>query len=147
MSAAYVAIGQTKGQTLLPLPATSEESDQKLAGSTAAVPGINKNKDALHLLENAVVTWTRQIKGALKATPQSAAAVCSLPELGNCWLVFLACCSLPVLWSPWELFSRLQKKCQGLAFFHRKPLSNVITTLSLPETNGLHKMMPGAPLI
>ncbi|KAK9822882.1 hypothetical protein WJX74_000347 [Apatococcus lobatus] len=71
---ACVAIGQTKGQTLLPLPATNEEADRKMAGNTAAVPGLNKNKDALHLLENAVVTWTRQIKGALKATPQSAAA-------------------------------------------------------------------------
>lgn len=86
MYAAYVAIGQTKGQTLLPLPATSGDSDQKLAGTNTAVPGVNKNKDALHLLENAVVTWTRQIKGALKATPQSAAAVRPLPELGNCWL-------------------------------------------------------------
>ena len=79
-----MAIGQTKGQTLLPLPANNEEAEKKLAGSNTAIPGINKNKDALHLLENAVVTWTRQIKGALKATPQSAAAVCLLPDLeGN----------------------------------------------------------------
>ena len=73
--AAYVAIGQTKGQTLLPLPPTSGEADQKPLTGSAALPGTNKNKDALHLLENAVVTWTRQIKGALKATPQSAAQV------------------------------------------------------------------------
>ncbi len=73
--AAYVAIGQTKGQTLLPLPPASGEAEQKLTAGSAAVPGANKNKDALHLLENAVVTWTRQIKGALKATLQSAAQV------------------------------------------------------------------------
>eukprot|EP00976_Prorocentrum_cordatum_P108790 1194909-Prorocentrum_minimum.AAC.10 len=55
----YVTIGQTKGKTLLPLP-PSDEGD----GS--------KDKERIHVLESAVVTWTRQIKNVLKTDPEAA---------------------------------------------------------------------------
>jgi len=55
----YVTIGQTKGKTLLPLP-PSDDGD----GS--------KDKERIHVLESAVVTWTRQIKNVLKTDPEAA---------------------------------------------------------------------------
>ena len=49
----YMTIGQTKGKTLLPLPSGSDlgEGDKQ-----------TRDKDRIHVLESAVVTWTRQIK-------------------------------------------------------------------------------------
>jgi dynein heavy chain len=46
----YVMIGSTKGETLLPLPPADA-----YAGDPAA------NKDRVHLLEAAIVRWSRQI--------------------------------------------------------------------------------------
>ena len=54
----YVTIGETKGKTLLPLPpadAKREDPDQPV-----------RDKDRIHTLESAVVTWSRQIKNVLK---------------------------------------------------------------------------------
>lgn len=59
-AAVYVTIGQTKGKTLLPLPPTEEGGDGA------------KDKERIHVLESAVVTWTRQIKNVLKTDPESA---------------------------------------------------------------------------
>ena len=59
----YVTIGQTKGKTLLPLP-PAEGSE---AGDKAM-----RDKDRIHVLESAVVTWTRQIKNVLKIEPDEA---------------------------------------------------------------------------
>ena len=58
----YVTIGQTKGKTLLPLPPTEGSAGDK---------GI-RDKDKIHVLESAIVTWTRQIKGVLKTDPEAA---------------------------------------------------------------------------
>ena len=59
----YMTIGQTKGKTLLPLPSGSDlgEGDKQ-----------TRDKDRIHVLESAVVTWTRQIKNVLKADPEAA---------------------------------------------------------------------------
>eukprot|EP00899_Mesostigma_viride_P009330 jgi/Mesvir1/18399/Mv14277-RA.1 len=57
----YVTIGQTKGKTLLPLPPTEGKEEKNL-----------RDKDRIHVLESAVVTWTRQIKNVLKADPEAA---------------------------------------------------------------------------
>jgi dynein heavy chain len=56
-----VTIGHTKGKTLLPLPPADAMSDMFVA----------RDKDRVHVLESAVVTWTHQIKGILKADPEA----------------------------------------------------------------------------
>ena len=57
----YVTIGQTKGMTLLPLP------PMEIASADRA----SKDKERVHVLETAVVTWTRQIKNVLKLDPEN----------------------------------------------------------------------------
>jgi len=55
-----ITVGQTRGETCLPLP--------PLDASTAAHISA---KDRIHLLEGAVITWTKQIKNVLKQDPES----------------------------------------------------------------------------
>jgi len=55
----FVTIGQTKGKTLLPLPPAEGGSDPA------------RDKERIHVLESAVVTWTRQIKNVLKTDPEA----------------------------------------------------------------------------
>lgn len=84
----FVTIGQVKGQTLLPLP-PSEITPQE--------PVVLQDKDKIHILEGAVVTWTRQIKDVLKADSESALKVTLIPCL---------CLTLPAnfpLFQPFEL--------------------------------------------
>lgn len=66
LAAVFVTIGQVKGQTLLPLPPS---------GITPQEPVLLQDKDKIHILESAVVTWTRQIKDVLKADSESALKV------------------------------------------------------------------------
>ena len=54
----YVTIGQTLGRTMLPLPSFAGEPDAA-------------DKDLVHIIESAVVTWTRQVKAVLKLEPES----------------------------------------------------------------------------
>eukprot|EP00898_Chlorokybus_atmophyticus_P007698 jgi/Chlat1/792/Chrsp104S01257 len=83
----YVTIGQTKGKTLLPLPPLSSaagnvaSSNGSANGANAEANGANaaeqqrmaamRDKDRVHVLESAVVTWTRQIKNVLKTDPEA----------------------------------------------------------------------------
>lgn len=73
VSSVYVTIGQMKGQTLLPLPPPSTmptmQPEQKL-----------QDQDRVHILESAIVTWTKQIKNVLKADPDAPLKV-SLPVM------------------------------------------------------------------
>ena len=65
MSAVLVTIGQVKGQTLLPLP------HQSTLPQSAPAPGAEmplKDQDKIHILESAIVTWTKQIKNVLKVS-------------------------------------------------------------------------------
>ena len=62
-AAVQVTAGLSKGDTVLPLPARS-----------AAI----SDKDHVHLLEGAFVTWTRQIKEVLKVDPSAALLVSAL---------------------------------------------------------------------
>lgn len=62
--AVHVTAGQLRNQTVLPLPPVGE------AELASGAP----SKEALHLLEAALVTWTRQIKVGLLLDPESAAA-------------------------------------------------------------------------
>jgi dynein heavy chain len=55
-----ITVGQTKGETCLPLPPL----DASMAASMST-------KDRTHLLEGAVITWTKQIKAVLKQDPES----------------------------------------------------------------------------
>ena len=58
----YVTIGQVQGKTLLPLPPVEVSSADR----------ASKDKERVHVLETAVVTWTRQIKNVLKTEPEQA---------------------------------------------------------------------------
>ena len=60
----YVGLGQSQGKTLLPLP----PSDMLVSDRTS------RDKDRVHVLETAVVTWTSQIKSVLKNDPEAALA-------------------------------------------------------------------------
>eukprot|EP00232_Nephroselmis_pyriformis_P019075 CAMPEP_0182900652 /NCGR_PEP_ID=MMETSP0034_2-20130328/28990_1 /TAXON_ID=156128 /ORGANISM="Nephroselmis pyriformis, Strain CCMP717" /LENGTH=4527 /DNA_ID=CAMNT_0025034901 /DNA_START=131 /DNA_END=13711 /DNA_ORIENTATION=+ len=62
----YVTIGQTKGKTLLPLPPSEGQ------GGAEVDDKGTRDKDRIHVLESAVVTWTRQIKNVLKTDPEAA---------------------------------------------------------------------------
>lgn len=57
-----ITIGQTRGETWLPLPPV------ETSRSTSAL----SIKDRVHLLEGAVITWTKQIKNVLKLDPEMA---------------------------------------------------------------------------
>ena len=62
VAAVYVTIGHTKGETLLPLPPMELPSADR----------ASKDKERVHVLETAVVTWTKQIKNVLKLDPEHA---------------------------------------------------------------------------
>ncbi len=64
LSAVFVTIGQMKGQTLLPLPS------QTTMPTMQPEQGL-KDQDKIHILESAIVTWTKQIKNVLKADPDA----------------------------------------------------------------------------
>ena len=59
----YITIGNTMGKTLLPLPPNH---------GAALVDAAGRDKDRIHVLESAVVMWTRQIKNILKMDPETA---------------------------------------------------------------------------
>jgi dynein heavy chain len=63
--AVNATLGQLKGQTLLPLPAADTQQQDQAA----------KDKAKIHILESAVMTWTKQIKSVLKADPDAALKV------------------------------------------------------------------------
>ena len=64
LAAVVVAIGQTRGKTLLALPPT-----EMLNSSSGAKSG--QDKDRVHILESAVVMWTERINTALSRNPES----------------------------------------------------------------------------
>lgn len=57
LASVSITVGSTKGKTCLPLP-------PDLTGASAA-----DTKERIHLLEGAVITWTKQIKNVLKLDP------------------------------------------------------------------------------
>jgi dynein heavy chain len=61
----HVTVGLMSGKTLLPLPPKEATIDRQ--GSQAAA----SNKDRVHILESAVITWTKQISHVLKQDPES----------------------------------------------------------------------------
>ena len=61
LASVSITLGQTKGKTCLPLPPME----------TANTEGVSVDtKDRIHLLEGAVITWTKQIKNVLKSDPE-----------------------------------------------------------------------------
>jgi len=60
LASVYVTIGQVKGRTLLPLPPSDVTSSERTS-----------SKDKVHVLESAVITWTKQIKNVLKLDPEA----------------------------------------------------------------------------
>ena len=61
-----IMLSQTEGKTCLPLPSASAKDTKD--GGEEQRPG--STKDRIHLLEGAVITWTRQIKNVLKTDPE-----------------------------------------------------------------------------
>lgn len=55
-------IGNTKGQTVLPLPVET---------SSPEAESRTKPKEKIHILENSIVTWGQQIKKVLLADPDA----------------------------------------------------------------------------
>jgi dynein heavy chain len=45
---------------VLPLPSSEPQQEQAL-----------RDKDKIHILESAIITWTKQIKSVLKADPDA----------------------------------------------------------------------------
>ncbi|PNW78281.1 hypothetical protein CHLRE_09g403800v5 [Chlamydomonas reinhardtii] len=67
VSNVFVTIGQMKGQTLLPLPPQNTVPTLQPEQSMHSL----KDQDKIHILESAIVTWTKQIKNVLKADPDA----------------------------------------------------------------------------
>jgi dynein heavy chain len=77
MSSLQITLGQTKGETCLPLPlGTTQRSaaDDNIICSSNSDPTMDVNnatrvthlKDQVHVLEGCLITWTKQIKNILK---------------------------------------------------------------------------------
>ncbi|XP_066468990.1 dynein axonemal heavy chain 9 [Tiliqua scincoides] len=60
----FVVVGQVKGKTLLPLPASSERD--KYIDFNNEKPIELVDKSIVHAVESAVIEWTHQIQGVLK---------------------------------------------------------------------------------
>ena len=61
LSIIYVTIGEVKGRTMLPVPPQETTTSDRIT-----------SKDKAHVLEGAVITWTKQIKNVLKQDPETA---------------------------------------------------------------------------
>ena len=61
--------GHARGTTALPLPPDWAVSKNTTA-SSGAPEGPSDSKDAIHALESAIITWTKQIKAVLKEDPE-----------------------------------------------------------------------------
>jgi hypothetical protein len=96
--AVKVSIGESKGQTLLPLPTTDPGSvavapapNEAAAGESGAAAGAASRlghlppaeAEKVHILESAITTWTRQIKKVLHADPDAALKVRVLSSSGG----------------------------------------------------------------
>lgn len=67
LAALVVAIGQSKGKTLLPLPPNTGDTGRgQMSGDKD-----RQDKDRVHVLETAVVHWTDRINTALSKVPES----------------------------------------------------------------------------
>jgi dynein heavy chain len=58
-----ITIGNTQGITMLPLPPNH---------GAAIIDNTGRDKDRIHVLESAIVMWTKQIKCILKQDPETA---------------------------------------------------------------------------
>ena len=89
MSAAAVTAAHADGNTLLPLPQGVQPIDSLsniLPEGPATRSLTPKQQEQLQLLESAALTWTRQIKQALRApTFESLEVGILLPHLGLLW--------------------------------------------------------------
>lgn len=86
VSNVQVTIGQTKGQTVLTLPAQSTLPGSASSHPASTEPISLKDQEKIHILESAIVTWTKQIKTVLKASADAPAKDAKYPgplaELG-----------------------------------------------------------------
>lgn len=112
-TAVKVSIGESKGQTVLPLPTADPAAIAAAAAASAAAvaatpaaagdgpataaaaPGRPARlppaeAEKVHILETAIVTWTRQIKKVLQADPDAPLKVCKTRAM-TCWLDVFCC--------------------------------------------------------
>jgi len=67
----HVTVGLMKGNTLLPQPQKDALPNGSITNSAAANGNAGMgSKDRLHVLEGAVITWTKQIRHVLKQDPE-----------------------------------------------------------------------------
>ena len=85
-----IAAGQTRGETLLPMPCLSDffaasAATAAVAGSVspATVSSIVSAKDKLRLLEASLLLWTRQINAVLQVDNSEAAASAAAAATGG----------------------------------------------------------------
>ena len=69
LSSVSITLGQTKGKTCLPLPVTDISSPAASGSGTGSAAASSKDK--VHILEGAVIVWTKQIKNVLKLDPEN----------------------------------------------------------------------------
>eukprot|EP00439_Symbiodinium_sp_Y106_P012738 s4821_g1.t2 len=67
LASLHVTVGLRQGQTLLPLP--PREAVQEGAGPGKGSASAS-SKDRVHVLEGAVITWTKQVRYVLKQEPE-----------------------------------------------------------------------------
>ncbi|CAE7620033.1 ODA4 [Symbiodinium natans] len=69
LASLHVTVGLRQGQTLLPLP--PREAVQEGAGGPGKTSSAaSTSKDRVHVLEGAVITWTKQVRYVLKQEPE-----------------------------------------------------------------------------
>jgi dynein heavy chain, axonemal len=72
LSSSTILCGQIKGETRLPMPPMDigSNSSSSGGGGSAGAGGPQQGKNRISLLEGAIITWTKQIKGVLKQDPE-----------------------------------------------------------------------------
>jgi len=74
MSSLQITLGQTRGETCLPLPPETKLFDSPNGSNSSNVSTLSSTlhiKDQIHVLEGCLITWTKQIKNILKQDPEA----------------------------------------------------------------------------
>ncbi|OQS01624.1 dynein heavy chain [Achlya hypogyna] len=73
LSSLQITLGQTKGETCLPLPpeTTSFPGNRSIDTDSDELAGKVHVKDQVHVLEGCLITWTKQIRNILKQDPET----------------------------------------------------------------------------
>ncbi|CAE8597984.1 unnamed protein product [Polarella glacialis] len=70
MASLHVTVGLMKGHTWLPQPPRDALPNSGAGMGAPSSAGASSGKDRVHVLEGAVITWTKQIRHVLKQDPE-----------------------------------------------------------------------------